>query len=190
MVAPGDGNGQHTQRSWFPRRFIVDPLGSAAPRYVHGPVRSGAVCTAIRPPVEKRKYVPSGRTITAGSWELVQTPVQALGSAEARVMPLPSRRVRRNVTIASSPCSSMLQTGCSLLSFGSPALQHSASSSRIWLHRTSYLIPGGHPARVFSRKQPSLPISLHFSEPNVIILFSYQIHQCIPHFMPRQIRYS
>jgi hypothetical protein len=56
-----------TQRSWFPARLMEDPLGKAAPLYVQGPVRLGAVCTAILPPVEKRKYVPSGRRMMEGS---------------------------------------------------------------------------------------------------------------------------
>jgi hypothetical protein len=58
-----------TQRSARPFLFILDPAGTAAPRYLHGPVMFGAVWMAILPPVEKRKYVPSLRRI----WSLRQS---------------------------------------------------------------------------------------------------------------------
>lgn len=61
---------------------MLDPPGSAAPWYLHGPVMFGAAWTAILPPVENRKYVPSGLTMMDGSWELVQVPVQASGREE------------------------------------------------------------------------------------------------------------
>lgn len=42
-----------TQRSPLPARSILEPEGRAAPLYVQGPVISGAVCTAIFPPVHR-----------------------------------------------------------------------------------------------------------------------------------------
>jgi hypothetical protein len=60
---------------------MEEPEGRAAPLYVHGPVMAGAVCTAILPFVENRKYVPSERRMMAGSWALVQVPVQLFGFA-------------------------------------------------------------------------------------------------------------
>lgn len=43
-----------TQRSSLPFKLILEPLGMAAPLYVHGPVMLGALWIAIFPPVEKR----------------------------------------------------------------------------------------------------------------------------------------
>ena len=60
---------------------MEDPPDSIAPRYVQGPARLGAVWMAIFPPVEKRKYVPSLLRTIEGSWELVQVPLQASGTA-------------------------------------------------------------------------------------------------------------
>ncbi|KAK1943628.1 hypothetical protein P3T76_005024 [Phytophthora citrophthora] len=60
---------------------MVEPSGTAAPKYVQGPTMSGAECTAIFPPVEKRKYVPSDLRTMDGSCALVQMPVQVSGLA-------------------------------------------------------------------------------------------------------------
>jgi hypothetical protein len=47
--------------------LMDDPAGIADPLYVHDPVIAGAVCIAIFPPVENRKYVPSDRRMIDGS---------------------------------------------------------------------------------------------------------------------------
>jgi len=44
-----------TQRSSRPARLILEPARMAGPLYVQGPMVAGALCTAILPPVEKRK---------------------------------------------------------------------------------------------------------------------------------------
>jgi hypothetical protein len=49
----------------------------------HGPEILGALAMLIRFPVEKRKYVPSVRRISAGSCELPHIPEQAPGKAYA-----------------------------------------------------------------------------------------------------------
>lgn len=68
-----------TQRSVFPERLMLDPLGKALPWFVHGPANALEVAIVILFPVENRKYLPSEvRLIIAGSWTL-QSPEQAPG---------------------------------------------------------------------------------------------------------------
>jgi hypothetical protein len=70
-----------TQRSSLPSKFMLEPAGTAAPRYFHGPCMEEALWIAILPPVEKRKYVPSERRMSEGSWALVQVPEHGSGLA-------------------------------------------------------------------------------------------------------------
>lgn len=85
LESAGKGTTKRTQRSWFPFLLILLPPLIAEPLATHGPDMLGALAMLIRFPVEKRKYVPSDRRMSAGSWEFPQTPEHGPGVAKAAV---------------------------------------------------------------------------------------------------------
>lgn len=87
-----------THRSLLPAWLTLEPPEIAFPLYAHGPLRSGAEWTAMPPPVENRKYVPSDRRTIDGSCELTHTPVQVSGSAYALTRLTSSGSPSRNDT--------------------------------------------------------------------------------------------
>ena len=105
----------------------MEPEGSAGPRYFHGPAKEGAEWTAILPPVEKRKYVPSSARAIEGSWVLVQVPEHGRGSGKPAASA--DRRRRGIEMIESMMTSTFLTSNFEKRTSGSNVLENSEERS-------------------------------------------------------------